>query len=425
MKQIINKLAFLLLFIDNLYLSIDLGFDFRVNYLLQFLFLLYFFSTRNKIKVRLSFIFSIILISIILFLVPLVKGFGAISFIRQLILISFQLLFCYSLLHSYNFDYKKIINDYLSIVYLICYVAIIQLILVKLGFIYIASLSYIGFDLGYFFSANGSRIQSWFEEPSFLAYSLTPALFLALSRIFKLHKFITIRKTMLILIVLFLSESSVGFLGILISLIIIVFSKYSILKKPVYLTLIIIIIPLTGLILYKIPNVKFRVDDTYELFTKDNVSKSDINKTNLSTYALYSNYRVTKRSFYENPLLGTGIGTYETNYENYINTLIPKTRLRDMYHINSKDANSLFMRLLVESGLIVVILILHFTFYNRIRFSHVKVNERFFWAFNNGIFVLIILRLLRQGHYTSLGFIMFLLLFYLLKYNVVFDERNN
>ncbi len=184
-------------------------------------------------------------------------------------------------------------------------------------------------------------------------------------------------------------------------------------------------IPLLGIIIYNIPAVKFRVDDTYNLFSAKNVSKEEINKTNLSTYALYSNYRVTKEAFLKNPLFGTGIGTYEDNYYMYINKIIPKTPIREKYHLNDKDANSLFMRMLVEIGLIGVIIFLLFTFFNRVNFSSNNIDQRFFWAFNNGIFVLIVLRLLRQGHYTSLGFIMFIMLYYFLKKEAVLNERNN
>ncbi|MDH7446367.1 O-antigen ligase family protein [Aquimarina sp. 2201CG14-23] len=293
-----------------------------------------------------------------------------------------------------------------------------------MNFHYGASFSYLGFDLGNFGTGN-DRLQSWFEEPSFMAYAMMPAIFVALSRLFNLHKNISKVKAILIIGILLLTKSSVGLLGLLFSLIIVVFSKYPIIKKPTYFIPLIITIPLLGFSIYQIPDVKLRVDDTYDLFSDDNVSKQDISKTNLSTYALYSNYRVTKKTFFNNVFLGTGIGTYESNYNKYINELIPATALRDRYQLNKKDANSLFMRLLAETGLAGIFLFFFFIQRNKIKFSSINLDKRFLWAFNNGIFVLIMLRLLRQGHYTSLGFIMFLLLFYFFKKEIVINERNN
>ena len=423
MKHLINKFGLLFLFLDNLYLPIDLGFDFRINYILQGFFILYFCLTRPKVKLSLNFLISFLAVAFLLFLVALFKQVHVFGFIKQFFLITFQLVYAYALINSYKYDFKRITKDYLSIVYLACWIAVAQFILMAIGYPKLADLSYLGFNMGNFSTAD--RIPSWFEEPSFLAYAIIPAVFIALSRFFRLHNFMSIKNALLVIIVLVLSKSSVGLLGILLSLIVIVFTKYPIIKRPLYLTVIIIIIPITSYFIYTIPAVKFRVDDTFALFAKDNVSKSDINKTNLSTYALFSNYRVTKEAFSHNPILGTGIGSYETNYDLYINKVIPKTRTREKYPLNKMDANSLLMRLLVEGGLLSVVCLIVFSFKNRLSFSFINPNQRIFWAFNNGIFVLIILRLLRQGHYTSLGFVMFIVLFYLLNRHNKYVGKSN
>ena len=201
MKHIINKLGFLFIFLENLYLPFDLGFDFRFNYLLYALFILFYLITHNKLRVSVKFLSSFFIVLALFFLVPLLKEGNISGFIRQAILISYQIIFSYLLLNSYGFDYKKILKDYLSITYLIGFVAIVQLILIKIGFVNLASFSYLGFDLGNFVSSSGDRIQSWFEEPSFLAYAIMPATFIALSRIFKLHTIIPFWKAVFILVI--------------------------------------------------------------------------------------------------------------------------------------------------------------------------------------------------------------------------------
>lgn len=422
MKQIINKLGFLFLFLENLYLPIDLGFDFRINYLLQFFFIILILTSSN-VKIKINFIVFYFIISVILFLIPAVKGFSILDFFKQYILITFQFLFCYLLIKSYGFDYKKIIDDYISIVYLASWIGVLQFVVLNMGLGHTLSLSHLGFNLGNF--GGDHRIQSWFEEPSFLGYVLMPAVFIAISRVFYIYNFISLKKASLILIAAFLSGSSVVLIGILLSLIIIIFSKYSILKRPIYLSLIIITIPVLSVTIYNIPDVKLRVNDTYNLFTSKQISKEIIESTNLSTYALYSNYRVATESFFRNPLLGTGLGTYEDNYYIHINNVIPKSTIRESYHLNDKDANSLFLRLLTETGLIGLMVFLVFVISNRVDFSSNHIDKRLFWAFNNGVFVLIILRLLRQGHYTSLGFIMFLMLYWFLRKESVLNGGNN
>ena len=74
---------------------------------------------------------------------------------------------------------------------------------------------------------------------------------------------------------------------------------------------------ISAFFIYNIPAVKLRVDETYQLFSKEDVKPMDIARTNLSTYALYSNFKVTQAAFVENGILGSGLGTYEINYDKY------------------------------------------------------------------------------------------------------------
>lgn len=422
MRDFINKLAFFSIFLDNLYLPLNLGFDFRLNYIVYLSFIIYYVSSYRRLKVSLSFVVSICLTVLALFLISLVKV-GVTDFVKQVLLIGFNFVFSYLLLNAYNFDLEKILKDYFSIIKLIVFVVFIQFLSLMAGFSYGADYSYLGFDMGNFFLGQ-NRAQAWFQEPSFLVYAIMPAVFVGLARFFNVHHIISRGQALLILVALLLSVSSVGFIGLLLSLLIIVFSKFPILKKPHYLFLLIMSVPFTGLLLYQVPDVKDRVDDSAELFLKDYPTTEDIGKTNLSTYALYSNFRVTKKTFYNNPVLGTGLGSYENDYDKYITQVIPESPIRERYQLNKKDANSLFFRLLSETGLIGLLFFCLYLYNKRIRFNVVAKGSGFLWAINNGIFVLVLLRLLRQGHYTSMGVLLFLILLYFTKKAVIENERD-
>ena len=423
MRRYINLIAFFSIFLDNLYLPINLGFDFRLNYIFYLAFIFYYLFAYQKIRFSLRLLISAFIVCCLLFLVPLI-GEGSVSgFIKQGVLIVLNVLFSVMLLNAYEFDLEQICKDYLSIVNVVCFVVIIQLISLKTGFVYGADFGYYGFDMGNFYYPVQNRMQAWFQEPSFLVYAIMPAVFMALSALFGIPSMLSKKRAIFVLITLMLTWSSIGFLGLLFALAIILFSKYPVLKRPLYLISLISIVPIIALVSYQVPEVKKRINDSVELFFNDNPTKSDIDNTNLSTYALYSNYRVTKETFVHNTIFGTGLGTYEEDYDKYINDVIPESEIRERYALNKKDANSLLLRLLAETGFVGLFFFGLYLYNKRIEYSTIVVENGFLWAFNNGILVLIILRLLRQGHYTSLGFILFLMLYYFAKKGMMTYER--
>jgi hypothetical protein len=193
------------------------------------------------------------------------KGTGFVEFTKQLLLLSFNLIFCFLLMNSYQFDVKKIFIDYIQLVYIAAIVGIIQILSQMAGFKHGADYSYLGFDMQHFNMQNW-KIQSWFQEPSFLAIAFTPAAFVGIARLFSLTEMVSIRKTVVIITVLILSQSSVGLIGLLISLFIVITTRYSILRSPIFITSSLTILILVGIAFYSIPQVKVRVDDTARLF---------------------------------------------------------------------------------------------------------------------------------------------------------------
>jgi O-antigen ligase len=122
---------------------------------------------------------------------------------------------------------------------------------------------------------------------------------------------------------------------------------------------------------------------------------------------LYNNYYIAKENFKRNPLFGTGLGSHPIAFDKY-----SLTKSSDVIQItfNKADANSMFLRLLSETGLYGVIFIIYFLV--RHYFWRGKSADDENWIISNALAIIIILYLLRQGHYFLNGFPFFLWLYY-------------
>lgn len=419
----ITILFFLLL--DNLYLPVDLGFDFRINYIIYLLYILYAIISNKKIFLNKNFIIASLFFAFFSLLIAFLKGAPIVLVIKQTVLIYISFFASYILLNAYKFDLVKIIRDYTQLIFIAAIFGLIQFISQNIGFNFGADFSYLGLDLGYYSVDSNSRIQSWFLEPSFLVYAFMPVVFISLARFFNLTYLISLKKALFIITIFCLSRSAIGFLGIILSILIIINFKYSFFKRPKVIITLLSLVLITGYFVYKIPDIKFRVNDTVKLFFDKNVTGKDVDRINLSTYAFYSNYKVTIETLKHNPILGTGLGTYEYNYDKYLDKIIPNSNFKKHYKINRKDANSMLFRFLSEMGLLGTFFLFFLIFKSRVKFiynENIFESKLIYWLISNGIFVLILLRLLRQGHYTMLGFTLFLLMYFYT--NKILNERD-
>lgn len=417
MKINFRKLCLFFVLLENLYLPIKLGFDFRVNYLLYFAFILIYPFTFRTVSVRKISFQSIVLILMLLIAIPLLNGSGVVESGRQVILISFNCIFGFLLINAYKYDFEELFKDYVDLIYIAAIVGIIQIVSQFVGFRYGADYSYLGFDMQHF-NMGLKVIQSWFQEPSFLAISFIPAAFVAICRLMGITDMITRKKSIIILSVLVLSQSAIGLLGLVLSLGLVMLKKYSILRSPRLSFLSGILFVIISLGLYSIPKVQIRVNDTAKLFYNDRVSAQDIESTNMSTYAIYSNFKIVQATFADRPIFGSGLGTYESDYYKYVKVVMPPNRMTETVALNERDANSLLLRVTAELGLFGLFLMGWFIFTNRIRgvdlnsHSQALIN---YWVINSAVYVLILSRLIRMGHYTTLGFVLFLMIYYISK----------
>jgi len=158
---------------------------------------------------------------------------------------------------------------------------------------------------------------------------------------------------------------------------------------------------LLSLMYNNISEVKYRSDAFYNLTVESDFSVKNVNT---SSFVLYNNYNVAMSNFLDHPL-GTGFGSHEIAFEKY-----SLTRTMDILELefNQGDANSTFLRLLSELGILGVGFVFYVLFKFYVRFSGDNIHA----LISNALLVLIILHLVRQGNYFYNGFPFFVLLYY-------------
>ncbi len=192
-------------------------------------------------------------------------------------------------------------------------------------------------------------VKSILIEPSDFAIVMLPAFYYYAS----MGKACEYRWRMwVILASILLSVSSVGMLGIFLS-VALLFGRRS---WGLFVS-----IPLVGALFVATytssEHFRLRVNDTVQ-----SISTLEVQNANASTYALVSNAYVAARALQERPFFGYGIGGHVVAHSKYLGDLLGPVGLTDetIINLNDRDANSLFLRTMSECGIIGIILIASF-----------------------------------------------------------------
>ena len=249
------------------------------------------------------------------------------------------------------------------------------------------------------------RLNGILTEPAHYAAIMLPAAYM----FFRQKK---ILRFILIVFTIFLSKSSIGYIGL--SLILIL----PLLKVKYFIKYAWVVVIVLGSSIYYIStqwnkpvdenksNVLVRrLKETNKSLNAVLTGKFDT-YTNLSSYAFLSNSFITKHIFLDNPL-GTGIGSYPYQYDKYYPLIKPPPYLIELNQskINRTDANSLFLRLLSDLGIFAILLFLFFIS------RSIKLFKREHSYIQQGAFFYLIVKIIREGHYFSPEFYFFLLIF--------------
>jgi hypothetical protein len=264
------------------------------------------------------------------------------------------------------------------------------------------------------------RVYSIMGEPYFLAVALLPAFYYYLNVMFgnrNVRNWSLYGQFILVAATLIMTFSTAGYTGILLSGGKLLANKgwlnprkYGLIFLPI---LIFLIIPKLDSLRKSFFELQVRVDDTVKAFvSKGNMSKDEMAKLNSSSFALYSNFLIAGKSFEEHPLIGSGLGSHSINYDRYFDQFMD-ARLKKMYgKFNTKDANSLFIRLMSEAGLVGLTL-LALAVFSFFLFTKGVNNPdlAIYTIINQGVFIMFIVRILRTGNYIGQGFFFFFFLY--------------
>jgi hypothetical protein len=356
---------------------------------------------------------NLIYIFLVLLLVGIIQIIAAnnssANFVKVYLSLVLTYFFYYYVICEFEFDIKQMFKWYLKGCYFAALIGLFQFV------------SYlVGFEPGYslFHYANkggqvvtgglwGIRVNSIFMEPTHLGSVLSAAFFVAVYNLISRKNFYynTIQNWLIITCYI-LSFSGMGQIGVLLTIILLAvnfgFLRYVIVAVPVLI--------LSFNYLYNhVPEFKDRFDSTYGLFVEG--EQFELGKTHGSSFILYNNYIVATKNFESNFLFGTGLGSHQTAFEKYS---IGKGIKTWGFDLNAADANSMFLRLMSETGLFG--LSIFFIIMIKCYVKRDRYNDSYHWLVSNGILIMILLNLLRQGNYYLYGFPFFLILYY---YNAV------
>jgi len=321
-------------------------------------------------------------------------------FIGMILSITF---YYYVILH-YDYDVEKMFSLYLKWAYWTAIIGIVQYLSYQIHFSP-------GYDYGWILNkttgVTGGRICSIYGEPSQLAIMISPAVFVAVVNLIRKQQYgYKNYQNYIILITFYIAKSSTGYIGAFFAIVIIGLN----IGYISYLVMFIVIGVMGAFGAYNsIDEVKSRTDAAINLWVHQDFS---IENVNTSSFVQYNNAYVAFENLKEHPLFGSGLGSHPVAYEKYTLTKTDRVSLK-IFNNNTADANSIFLRLMSETGLIGILFMLAIVFKCFVGSSGVAGTN--LWIISGALLTLIFLYLLRQGNYFYNGFPFFVWLYYYTK----------
>lgn len=349
---------------------------------------------------------NFMIISILIFL----HGFFNIIFgnnnLQSFLVQYCSILVCY-LCFSYvvgEYDSIKIISVYWKTAFIMSLFGVIEILLSLFKVSFNSKVLSLFINVSFTYPVIGPfpRIASLCNEPSFLGYFLAPSVFLIIYSLYKRDysfiKFdgkVRIIQACIIFIIYLMTFSTVSYIGIIISFVLIFINEKFTLKK--------IMIPIISVIcvfsLYTmIPDFRMRIDDTYKMFFNDVTNSESVN---LSTYTFYANSRVAKESIISTSGFGTGLGSYKFQFDKYNIGSWGYSNL----NLNREDGNSMLFRIPTELGIIGIISVFLFLVY------YAKKSQGKNKIYAMSLATLFLMTILRMGNYTHGGIWLYICLY--------------
>ena len=317
-----------------------------------------------------------------------------------------SVLFYRYVLEAFEFDVETLFKLYLKGAVIVSGIGLFQIASFLIGFGPGYDYSFILNKWGTSPGGIGIRLNSIFSEPAYFAGVIGPAFFVSVySLIFR--KFILLKRyqAWLIIVAYALTFSSLGIISVFVTIFLLLlnfgFVRYAIIVMP-------LLFVGYNYAYDSIDEFRERVDGTVNVFSAERTM--DINQVHGSSFVLYNNYVIATENWKRNILFGTGLGSHPVAYDKYSLTNRPGM-IQIMF--NKADANSMFLRLLSETGLYGVFIMIWLVVFNLVPKKQ-SMNETN-WLMSNAILVVILVYLMRQGHYFINGFPFFLWMYYYIR----------
>lgn len=392
----------------------SMPFDFYHYYLIYILFILYYIKNKKPVKFFETWFLSSLLVlfagSIIAIVTYEIPFFG---FIKQVIGLLFSSVAYYAFIRYNDFNLKKVFDLYLKVAFWVAAFGIFEEF-GKMGGLAGLFKHYKTVKMGF------HRVWSIMGEPYFLAVVLIPALFyygaLLLGNKEYKDRSVLIKFGVILMCTLF-TFSSAGFMAIGFMIITIAWQKgFFSFQKGRIILLPLLIFGIFSTYQYTQENMyefRTKMNQTIEAFNETKITPFMLDQMNSTTFALYSNFKIAQLSYQRNPLLGSGLGSHGVNYDIMFTKQFDEKYLIRFGELNKYDANSLYIRLISETGLLGLGMFFFFMFKFGLKRKHLKVPELANYVLiNHGIFILFIVRLVRTGNYIGNGFFFFFFLYF-------------
>ena len=449
MKTVLNVLMLLIPFIDFIWdIHIENYPDIRFVY---FIYLTYFF-TYIKNFVTISFFkqfiteFRLLFLTVLgIFLLSLYNIYAGnttpVLFLKQFIVVSFISFTSFMFIYNNRNDLNYIINLYLKISFVFACIAVFQEIFYIIGFEYLYNFSYLMFNpqqaygTGFFI-----RASSFCAEPPMFAFALIPATFISLyCYITGNFKILSKVKSLIIITAMIFTYSAIGYFSLLLSVIILLLWCFNNIKIKNFILILFLSIFLFSLggneIVSRITDViTLQQNDikkyTFRTVTKDENKKGKIyiekgeNNVNSSSYLLMVHFKRTLDDFYENPILGKGLGAYTYTKNSVKLKKYALANFPSWVPFRLDGSTSLIFKIVVEFGLVGIIM-LFIILYRYYIFDFKYINKfNYFITINNAMLVYIAFILIRMPFYFCNGLWIFVWLYIFSKQQFL-KENNN
>jgi hypothetical protein len=352
--------------------------------------------------------FQILALPLFFGIFQIYAGYNTFELFTKIFLgIFFSTTFYYYVIHAYNMDVEKMFSIYMKGIYFVCLIGLLQLASYFAHFTPGYNFKWIFNKWAFTTSELGfPRVNSIFPEPSQFALVISPALFIAIYNLLLGKRlYIARMECLMIIVITILTTSSLGLIAFLFIVIFLTINYGHLVNLFVALICLFAI----GELCYAfLPEFKSRVNSAYGLWVENDFRLANVNN---SSFVLFNHYHIATTNFKEHPLVGTGLGSHPLAFDKYTITLA--SDIID-FNNNRADANSTFLRLMSETGLMGITFILYFIFRFYIRRDPLKSDEenKNYWIISNAVLVLIIVQLLRQGNYFINGFPFFMWMYY-------------